>query len=70
MDEFEDILEPRRNHFDIGFALKSRDSVSMYKYAKQQTRTQVKESVLASPRLKFTIDKVTNIVGAWHGDYG
>lgn len=68
MDEFEDILEPRRNHFDIRFALKSRDSVPMYKYAKQQTRTQVKESVLASPRLKFTIDKISTEKGISRND--
>lgn len=61
MDNFEDILEQRRNELDIKFALQSRDGVPEYKYAKKQTRTQVIESVLSSPRLKFTIDKVNAV---------
>lgn len=58
MDDFEDILEPRRNELDVRFALQSRDGVPEYKYTNKQTRSQVNESVLSSPRLKFTIDKV------------
>ncbi|PIK62477.1 putative dihydroxyacetone phosphate acyltransferase [Apostichopus japonicus] len=63
MDDFEDILEPRRNELDVRFALQSRDGVPEYKYTNKQTRSQVNESVLSSPRLKFTIDKIVTETG-------
>ena len=56
---YEDVLEERRHTSDLKYAMKTRPDVPRYKYCKPRTPTQLKEQVLHSDRLRYTIEKVS-----------
>ncbi len=58
---YEDILEEHRHTSDLKYAMKSRSEVPRYKYTKSRTPSEIKEHVLTSDRLKYTIDKVRHL---------
>ena len=58
MEGYDDILAPRRQGWDIQFALRKSEELPEYKYLNRQQPKQFKEQVLKSQRLRHTIDQV------------
>ena len=57
-DGYEDILDDRRDKSDLKYAMKARHDVPKYKYTHTRSATQLKDDVLCSDRVKYTIEKV------------
>ena len=57
-DGYEDILNDRRDKSDVGYAMKTRTDVPQYKYTHPRSATKLKEDVISSDRVRYTIEKV------------
>ena len=55
---YEDILNDRRTHSDLQYVLRSRVDIPHYKYSKPRTPNEIKQAVLTSDRVKYTVEKV------------
>ena len=56
-DGYEDILDERRRNGDLRWLLKTRD-VPTYKYNHPRTPQQIREHVIQSDRVKYTVEQV------------
>ncbi|XP_038046448.1 dihydroxyacetone phosphate acyltransferase-like [Patiria miniata] len=58
-DEYLDLLEPRRNQYDLSFALKHTASLlPEYQYVTHMTKAEIRTMVLKSRRLKHTVEEI------------
>ena len=57
-DGYEDILDDRRDKSDLGYAMKTRTNIPKYKYTHPRSASKLKDDVLNSDRVRYTIEKV------------
>ena len=58
-DGYTDILDERRNTSDLTFMSRTRVDVPEYKYQATRSPEQIKQHVLTSDRVKYTVERVS-----------
>jgi len=58
-DGYTDILEERRHTSDFTFMTRSREDVPQYKYRVLRSPEEIRQHVLTSDRVKYTVERVS-----------
>lgn len=58
-DGYEDILQERREKSDLKYSLRARPDVPKYKYRNARSPEDLKNHVINSDRVKYTVEKVS-----------
>jgi len=65
-DGYTDILEERRHTSDFTFMTRSREDVPHYKYRVPRSPEEIRQHVLTSDRVKYTVERVSfHFLAVW-----
>jgi len=59
-DGYTDILDERRHTSDLTFMTKPRDDITHYKYRVPRSPEEIRQHVLTSDRVKYTVERVSS----------